>query len=729
MFWTLPARPHHRARTQKRLPRPILALEHLEDRLVPDASFYQLANGPFLQDWSTTPITNDNDWSNVPSIIGYNGAGLAPTAGTDPQTVLADGTDTAVTVLSNQSDPTSLAPAGIAEFTGLSKPTVALAADSTDQAPFLLLNLDTTQMRNVHINFSLRDLVLPASTVAEPFALQYRIGTSGNFANLATGFVSDATDGANPGNLVTPVSVTLPGDTYDQPQVQVRILTTNPTDTARWIGVDDIKVTGTAAPLTFVVDSSNSSLNLSGDVGGSSIQQQGSGSLTTHYSGTIAAVWDHAASTISFVPAGSDAVAANSGNWQPSAGGGSGSAAANYGGQATVVIVTAQAAIRELHASLATGTPLSLGGSGPYTFASTQTFSVTHGFIDYNAGIFGTGRADISGNSAINASSTSGTLEDLGGGAYRLTMPIDVTLTATFSGQTMHLHIQGTIVANATSPVDPSLPVVDLNGSNPGADNLAGFVQGSGAVVVAPNATVTRTPPANLTSAFVTLTNRPDGSAESLAANVSGTSLTASYDASMGRLTISGVGTLSDYQTVLQTVTYNNTAGASSIHTANRLIEFTVSDGSNNSPIRTAVVTIAAPRAALVNNLPPAQATPVGTPLTFSSAGGNAISISDPNANAAPIVQVMLSVSNGTLTLANTSGLTIVAGDNGSATITIRGTLADINAALDGLVYTPNPGFSGSDALTILSDDLADTDATGTVHYQSTLGTVLISVQ
>jgi hypothetical protein len=240
---------------------------------------------------------------------------------------------------------------------------------------------------------------------------------------------------------------------------------------------------------------------------------------------------------------------------------------------------------------------------------------------------------------------------------------------------------------------------------------------------------VTRTPPANLTSAFVTLTNRPDGSAESLAANVSGTSLTVSYDANTGRLTISGAGTLSDYQTVLQTVTYNNTASGSGIHTANRLIEFTVSDDSNNSPIRTAVVTMAAPRAALVNNVPPAQTTPVETPLTFSSAGGNAISISDPNANAAPIVQVMLSVSNGTLTLASTSGLTIVAGDNGSATITIRGTLADINAALDGLVYTPNPGFSGSDALTILSDDLADTDATGTVHHQSTLSTVPISVQ
>jgi hypothetical protein len=665
----------------------------------------------------------------VPSIIGYNGAGLAATPGTDPQTVLADGTDTAVTVLANQTDPGSLAPAGVAEFSTLPKPTVALAADSTDQAPSLLLNLDTRETRNVRVSFNLRDLVLPASSVAEPFALQYRVGTSGNFTNLATGFVSDATDGANPGNLVTPVSVTLPGETYDQPQLQLRILTTNPDGTARWVGVDDLQVTGTAAPLTFAIDATHSALTLSGDVGGSSITQQGTGSLTTHYSGTLAAVWDRAAGTIQFLAGGTDAVAANSGNWRPMVGGGSGSAAANYGGQVSVGFVTAEAAVRELHAVLATGTPLSLTDSGPYHFASSQTLTLTRGFVDYNAGIFGSGREDISNNSASNGSDTNGTLEDLGGSHYRLTLPVDVTLTTTVSGQTTHLRIQGTLVADATSPVDSAWPRVELNGASPGADNLTGFVQGGSAVALAPNLTVTRTPAANLTSAFVTLQSRPDGTAESLAADVSGTSLTASYSSDTGRLTISGSASLSVYQGVLRTVTYNDTANSSTIHTTNRLIEFTVSDGANNSPIRTAVVTVAWARSALVNTVPADQTTCVDTPLTFSSGGGNAISVSDPNPVAAPTVQVMLSVSNGTLTLAGTSGLTIMAGANGTATVTIRGTLADINAALDGLVYTPNSGFSDTDTLTILSDDLRDTDATGTAHHQTTLSTVRISVQ
>jgi len=361
MFWTLFGRRQPRTRNRQRQPKLVGSIEGLEERLTPDASYFPLATGPFLQNWSTAPITADNDWSTVPSIIGYNGAGLAA-PGTDPQTVLSDGG--VPTVLANQPDPGALAAAGIAEFSTLAKPTVALAADSTDQAPYLLLSLNASQVRNIHVSFNLRDLVSSASSLAEPFALQYRIGASGNFTNLATGFVGDATNGANPGNLVTPVSVTLPGDAYDQPQLQLRIITTDPGVAARWIGVDDINVTGTAAALTFSIDSANSSLTLSGDFQGTPFAEQGPGSLTTHYSGTVAAVWDRAAGTINFLSAGSDAVAANSGSWAPLPGGDSGMAPANYGLQVPGLFPIL-AAFRELHTALSTSAPLSLTGSGP----------------------------------------------------------------------------------------------------------------------------------------------------------------------------------------------------------------------------------------------------------------------------------------------------------------------------------------------------------------------------
>src|SRR3972149_6084542 len=57
---------------------------------------------PFSQDWSNTGlITLSDDWSGVPGIIGYRGDDLTTVTGTDPQTILADGTSTPVDVNAN----------------------------------------------------------------------------------------------------------------------------------------------------------------------------------------------------------------------------------------------------------------------------------------------------------------------------------------------------------------------------------------------------------------------------------------------------------------------------------------------------------------------------------------------------------------------------------------------------------------------------------------------------
>jgi hypothetical protein len=66
-----------------------------------------------------------------------------------------------------------------------------------------------------------------------------------------------------------------------------------------------------------------------------------------------------------------------------------------------------------------------------------------------------------------------------------------------------------------------------------------------------------------------------------------------------------------------------------------------------------------------------------------------------------------LSVLHGKLTLAGTAGLTFLVGDGkADGTMTFRGTIAAINAALNGLTYAPDRGFVGSDGLTITTDDL-----------------------
>jgi uncharacterized delta-60 repeat protein len=112
-------------------------------------------------------------------------------------------------------------------------------------------------------------------------------------------------------------------------------------------------------------------------------------------------------------------------------------------------------------------------------------------------------------------------------------------------------------------------------------------------------------------------------------------------------------------------------------------------------------------------------------PFTFSSARGNALSVSDPDAGTT-VLQVTLTVQHGTLTLARTAGLTFPAGDGvNDRTMTFQGSLSVINAALNGLSYSPDRGYVGSDALTITSNDLGS----GLGDPLSTTDVVAILVQ
>ena len=64
-----------------------------------------------------------------------------------------------------------------------------------------------------------------------------------------------------------------------------------------------------------------------------------------------------------------------------------------------------------------------------------------------------------------------------------------------------------------------------------------------------------------------------------------------------------------------------------------------------------------------------------------------------------------------------TEGLTYTTGDGiTDSTITVRGTQAQLNGLLDGMIYTPNPGFNGVDTLTITTDDLGNTGSGGSLQ-------------
>jgi VCBS repeat-containing protein len=99
------------------------------------------------------------------------------------------------------------------------------------------------------------------------------------------------------------------------------------------------------------------------------------------------------------------------------------------------------------------------------------------------------------------------------------------------------------------------------------------------------------------------------------------------------------------------------------------------------------------------------------TPVVFASGLGTQLSIGDVNNN---VAQVTLSVPLGALTLSQTTGLSFSQGTGtNDTTVMFQGTVAAINAALDGLVYTPGPDYNGPVTLTIgLTDTIAHTPIT-----------------
>jgi Bacterial Ig-like domain (group 3)/Putative Ig domain len=99
--------------------------------------------------------------------------------------------------------------------------------------------------------------------------------------------------------------------------------------------------------------------------------------------------------------------------------------------------------------------------------------------------------------------------------------------------------------------------------------------------------------------------------------------------------------------------------------------------------------------------------------FTFSSANGNEISVSDQSAGSNSD-SMTLSVSDGTIALGSTTGLTFTAGANGSAFFTVTGLIGNLNAALNGLTYTPTTSYTGSDTLNVSLSDPTDTLNTST---------------
>jgi hypothetical protein len=135
--------------------------------------------------------------------------------------------------------------------------------------------------------------------------------------------------------------------------------------------------------------------------------------------------------------------------------------------------------------------------------------------------------------------------------------------------------------------------VVDLNGPlREGSDHVATFVTGGGPVELAdPSAaTLTDLVQDTVAGAAVRIANQLDGADERLDAEVVGTVIAKSYDAATGRLVLTGLDTVANYQAVLRTLVYENV----SLHPHRdiRRITVAVDDGTAEGPAAVCTVTL-----------------------------------------------------------------------------------------------------------------------------------------
>ena len=112
----------------------------------------------------------------------------------------------------------------------------------------------------------------------------------------------------------------------------------------------------------------------------------------------------------------------------------------------------------------------------------------------------------------------------------------------------------------------------------------------------------------------------------------------------------------------------------------------------------TIAITVNAVNDAPVNTVPGAQSVAEDTTLPIAG-----VSVADIDSSA---LTTTLSVANGILNVTAGPGVT----GNGTASVTITGTAAQINAALAGLAYTGNLNFNGADTLTVATSDGTATD-------------------
>ena len=287
-----------------------------------------------------------------------------------------------------------------------------------------------------------------------------------------------------------------------------------------------------------------------------------------------------------------------------------------------------------------------------------------------------------------------------------------------------------TITAQDVAPVLVAAPTAayTANDANPAL---------STPVLLSATATVSDVDNLNLASATVQITTGLFAG-DVLSAATAGTSITASYNAATGVLTLAGSDTLAHYQQVLDSVTYSSTShNPTNFGTdTTRTITWAVSDGTlpSNTQATTLTITaqdvapvlVAAPTAAYTaNDANPALSTPVLLSATATVSDVDNLNL------ASATVQITTGLFAGDVLSAATAGTSITASYNaatGVLTLTGSDTLAHYQQVLDSVTYSStshNPTNFGTDTTRTITWAVSD----GTLPSNTQATTLTITAQ
>ena len=336
-----------------------------------------------------------------------------------------------------------------------------------------------------------------------------------------------------------------------------------------------------------------------------------------------------------------------------------------------------------------------------------------------------TGTVTASGPVGAGIDAGDVTVNVIGGTQIRVTLQSDFQRLQ--EGQTATIDVPYTLLGDGADASSATFRVT-VNGANDAPVVTAGagatFTENGAAVSIAGSLTLTDIDNTTMSGAVVTLTNAQAGDVLSVQGQGASGDLASGVhfvvDNIAHTVTFSNVETAADYQAALRLVQFSS--ASENPATAARSFTITADDGQtlNHSGSAAASLTVIANDDAPVNTIPADNAVPTAFSNTNTAISG--ISVADVDSGSG-IITTQLSVAHGTVAVTLAGGATISAGASGSATLTLSGSAAAINATLaNNVTYRSADGYVGPDDLSVVTNDqgltgnggpLADAD---TVH-------------